>query len=101
MFIIATKGFNEFRFPEPTHVPKIQPSLLDDLKPYVTVEEVITGLGQPELKNGGDYQREDSHVDPTPDGDKFRINGVPEGSYLAAQSGRFPKEQIKGLTKKG
>ena len=100
VFIIATKEFNGFRFPEPTHIPKIQPSLLNNLKPYVTVGEVIAGLGQPELKNGKDYQREDGHVDPTPDGDRFRINGVPEGSYLAAQAGRLPKEQIKGLTKK-
>lgn len=100
VFIVATKEFNGFRFPEPTHIPKAQPSLLNDLKPYMTVGEVIMGLGQPELKNGGNYQREDSHVDPTPDGDRFRINGVPEGSYLAAQSGRLPQEQIKGLTKK-
>jgi len=100
VFIIATKEFNGFKFPEPTHSSRIQPSLLNDSKPFVTVGEVITGLGQPELKNGGDYQREDSHVDPTPAGDRFRINGVPEGSYLAAQSDHLPKEQIKGLTKK-
>lgn len=100
VFIVATKEFNGFKFPDPTHIPKLQPSLLNDLKPYVTVGEVIAGLGQPELKNGGDYQRVDSHVDPTPAGDRFRINGVPEGSYLAAQVGRLPKEQIKGLTRK-
>lgn len=99
VFIIATKEFNGFKFPEPTHIPKAQPSLLSNLNPFVTVGEVIAGLDQPELKNGGNYQRVDSHVDPTPDGDRYRINGVPEGSYLAGQP-HLPKEQIKGLTKK-
>jgi DNA (cytosine-5)-methyltransferase 1 len=99
VFIVATKAFNGFKFPEPTHIPKIQLSLLDNLKPYSTVGEALAGLGSPELKNGAGYQRADSHVDPTPDGDRFRIHGVPEGSYLAAQT-HLPKEQIKGLTKK-
>ena len=98
VFVVATKEF-DFKFPEPTHIPEMQ-LLLDYLQPYVTVGEAIAGLGQPEIKNGKDYQRQDSHVDPTPDGDRFRINGVPEGSYLAAQTGKLPKEQIKGLTKK-
>lgn len=100
VFIVSTKEFNGFRFPEPTHFCKTQPTLLNEMKPYTTVGEVIAGLGQPEVKNGSGYQREDSHVDPTPAGDRFRINGVPEGSYLAAQSDHLSKEQIKGLTKK-
>ncbi len=100
VFIIGTKEFNGFKFPEPTHIPKLQPSLLNNLHSFVTVGEAISGLGQPEIKNGRDHQRKDSHVDPTPDGDRFRINGVPEGSYLAAQVHHLPKEQIKGLTKK-
>lgn len=100
VFIIATKEFNGFKFPEPTHTPKVQPSLLGSLKPYVTVGEAIQGLNQPELKNGKEPQREDSHVDPTTNGDRFRINGVPEGSYLASPVHNLPKEQVKGLTKK-
>ena len=100
LFIIATKEFNGFQFPAPTHIPLSQPSLLNDLKSFSTVGEVISGLGQPEPKNGGNYKRIDSHVDPTPKGDKIRITSVPEGSYLAKQTGILPKEQIKGLTKK-
>lgn len=99
IFIVATKGFNCFQFPEPTHTAKAQPSLLDCLKPFVTVGEVIAGLTQPELKNGKNYQRADGHVDPTPAGDRCRIKGVPEGSYLARQT-HLSQEQIKGLTKK-
>ncbi len=99
VFIIATKEFNCFKFPEPTHINTSQPALFTDLKPYVTVGDVIQDLGDPELKNKNGQQREDSHVDPTPKGDRFRIHGVPEGSYLAAQT-HLPKEQIKGLTKK-
>jgi DNA (cytosine-5)-methyltransferase 1 len=101
LFIVATKDVNRLTFPEPTHSPEIQLPLLNYLKPYVTVGEVITGLGEPALKNGnGNSQRKDSHVDPTPNGDRYRINGVPEGSYLAAQTHKLPPEQIKGLTKK-
>lgn len=99
LFIVSTKELNGFSFPEPTHLFKSQPSLLNDLKPFFTVGEAIADLDRPEPKNGGAYKRIDSHVDPTPNGDKFRINGVPEGSYLAKQT-HLPKEQIKGLTKK-
>ncbi len=99
VFVIAIKEFNSFRFPEPTHMKPGQPTLFTDLKPYVTVGDVIQDLGDPEPKNKDGQQREDSHVDPTPKGDRFRIHGVPEGSYLAAQT-HLPKEQVKGLTKK-
>jgi len=99
VFIIATKEFNGFQFPEPTHIPGDQLSLFVDQSPYMTVGEAIKGLGKPEPKSKNGQQREDSHVDPTPKGDRFRIHGVPEGSYLAAQT-HLPKEQIKGLTKK-
>jgi len=99
VFVVATRQSNGFVFPEPTHMPPGQLQLFSDQKPYRTVGEAIRGLGEPEPKNRNGPQREDSHVDPSTNGDKFRIRGVPEGSYLAAQT-HLPKEQIKGLTKK-
>ena len=57
---------------------------------------MIADLGEPAPKG---TERKDSHVNVTPNGDIFRINGVPDGSYLAAQT-HLPKDQIKGLTKK-
>lgn len=99
VFVVATRQFNGFNFPEPTHALLLQPTLFSDLRPYITVGQAITGLDDPEVKGKNGYQRLDSHVDPTPAGDRFRIHGVPEGSYLAAQT-QLPKEQVKGLTKK-
>lgn len=96
VFIIAARKPNGYQFPEPTHSPDGERSLLFTLKPYVSAGDVIADLGPPSPKG---TDREDGHVDVTPDGDKFRINGVPSGSYLAAQS-HLPKEQVKGLTSK-
>lgn len=97
VFIVATKKPNGFEFPDPIHGPKERATSLFPLKPYVTVGEAINGLGHPSLKNCN--SREDSHIDVTPNGDRFRIHGVPEGSFLAAQI-HLPEEQRKNLTKK-
>ena len=99
VFIVATHSPNEFEFPTPTHAVEGAMTLFGTLKPYETVGTAIAGLGDPEVKRKDGFKRRDSHVDPTPDGDRLRINGVPEGSYLAAQT-HLPPEQIKGLTKK-
>lgn len=96
VFMVATRGDQPFHFPEPTHAASGQPTLFGDLKPYVSAGDVIADLGEPAPRG---LDRADSHVDVTPAGDRFRINGVPEGSYLAAQR-HLPPEQIKGLTQK-
>ncbi len=96
VFIIAMQEPNPIQFPEPTHSPKDQNNLFFTLKPYVGAGDVIVDLSEPSAKG---TEREDSHIDVTPAGDRNRIHGVPSGSYLAAQS-HLPKEQIKGLTKK-
>jgi len=98
LFIIAIKTSSSFSFcfPEPTHSPDGEDNLFFSLKPYVSAGDVIADLGAPAPKG---VEREDSHVDVTPDGDRFRINGVPAGAYLAGQT-HLPREQIKGLTKK-
>lgn len=97
VFIVATKKPNGFRFPTPTHGPAKHAHGLFPLKPYKTIGEVLKGLGRPAKKTS--IPREDSHVDVTPAGDQTRIHGVPEGSFLAAQT-HLPKEQIQNLTKK-
>ncbi len=97
IFIVATEKPNGFQFPDPTHVPAHAMTALFPLQSYATVGETIGDLGSPSPKNG--EQREDSHVDITPAGDRYRIHGVPEGSFLAAQT-HLPKEQLGKLTKK-
>jgi DNA (cytosine-5)-methyltransferase 1 len=97
VFIIATKKPNGFLFPTPTHSPMEDKLSLFGSQPHVTVGEVLAGLKKPSLKNG--VLREDSHVDVTPEGDRKRIRGVPEGSFLAAQK-HLPKKQRGNLSKK-
>ena len=88
LFVVATRGKNGFIFPERTHAPLKKCDGLFPLKPYVTVGEAIKGLGRPSPKIRGTafYNREDGHVDVTPPRDRERIEQVPEGSYLAAQT---------------
>lgn len=100
LFIVATLDENGFEFPYAEFAEQPKPTLFGSLKPYVTVGQAIAGLGEPEVKDKNGFTRTDSHVDPTPAGDKYRINGVPEGLYLSSQVGILPPEQIKGLTKK-
>ena len=88
IFVVATHGVNRFEFPAQTHTsPENVPNLFG-LLPYVTVGDVLNGLGEPAPKISGKtiYEREDSHVDVTPPRDRERISQVPEGSYLAAQT---------------
>lgn len=99
VFIVATREANRFQFPDPTHSRTLSPSLFGDLKPYEAIGQAIAGLDEPELKTKQGFLRTDSHVDPTPDGDRRRIHGVREGRYLAGET-HLPKTQIKGLTKK-
>lgn len=99
VFIVATRESNQFQFPEPTHSNISSPSIFGNLKSYEVVGHVIAGLDEPELKTKQGFLRKDSHVDPTPDGDRRRIHGVREGRYLAGET-HLPKTQIKGLTKK-
>lgn len=67
------------------------------LTPYVTVGEVLTGLKPPTHKT--EQAHDICHVDVTPAGDRQRIHGVPEGSFLAGQH-HLPKEQRRNLTAK-
>jgi len=97
VFIVATKSKACFKFPSPTHgKPDIQVSLFP-LKQYTTVGEALKGLDNPSRDK--DNQPEDSHLDITPAGDRRRINGVPEGSFLAKEL-HLPESQRCKLTKK-
>jgi DNA (cytosine-5)-methyltransferase 1 len=96
VFIVATKKPNGFQFPLATHGSPEKRTPMFSLAPFVTVGEVISGLGKPSTN---DFIPENSHMDVTPKGDRFRINGVPEGSHLAAQL-QLPIEQRRNLTKK-
>jgi DNA (cytosine-5)-methyltransferase 1 len=87
LFVVATKISNTFSFPEPTHAPADSCNGLFPMQAYISVGEVLCGLGCPAPKVRGQtvYERLDSHVDVTPERDRERIAQVPEGSYLAAQ----------------
>ena len=69
--------------------------------PYVGSGIALNGLGEPAPKIRGQtiYDREDSHVDVTPERDRERIAKVPEGSYLAAQV-HLGEELRRGLSPK-
>lgn len=97
IFIVATKKPNGFEFPTPTHIPAEETASLFGLPPFVTVGEVLKGVKKPSTK----LEKPDDpcHVDVTPAGDRFRIAGVPEGSFLAAQH-HLPKKQRGNLTAK-
>lgn len=97
VFIVATRKPNGFEFPAPTHCPPALWTPLIPLPRYVTVGEALSGLGHPSKKN--EQEREDSHVDATLPGDRIRIRGVPEGSFLAAQT-HLPRQQRRNLTRK-
>jgi DNA (cytosine-5)-methyltransferase 1 len=97
VFIVATQKPNGFQFPLATNNDIKKSGLLFSLQPYKTVGEVISDLNKPCKLNG--FIPEDSHLDVTPEGDRFRINGVGEGSHLACEI-HLPIEQRKNLTKK-
>jgi DNA (cytosine-5)-methyltransferase 1 len=97
VFIVATELENYFDFPAPTHAKPAQQLSLFPLQYYRTVGEMIDGLNQPS-KNIKNLPK-DSHVDITPPGDRQRIHGVPEDSYLAKEL-HLPEKQRCKLTKK-
>ncbi len=96
VFIVSTLKSYEFEFPPPTHCSSKQALPLFPLPPYLTVGEALEGLGEPKLKGEPTH---DSHVDVTPDGDRRRIHGVPEGSHLAKEL-HLPENQRCKLTRK-
>lgn len=97
VFIVATELENDFDFPPPTHGKPAQQLSLFPLQSYRTVGEMIGGLNQPSTNTKNIPK--DSHVDITPPGDRQRIRGVPEGSYLAKEL-HLPETQRCKLTKK-
>lgn len=101
LFVIATRGRNGFLFPERTHAPLEECNGLFHYEPYVGIGMAIAGLGEPAPKVRGKtvYERNDSHVDVTPERDRERISQVPEGSYLAAQA-HLGEELRRGLSPK-
>jgi DNA (cytosine-5)-methyltransferase 1 len=102
LFVVATRGHNGFQFPERTHAPIEECGGLFAFEPYVGIGTVINGLGSPLPKVRGQtfyYDREDSHVDVTPERDRERIAQVPEGSYLSAQV-HLGEELRRGLSPK-
>ena len=101
LFVVATRGRNGFLFPEKTHATAQECEGLFSFEPHVGIGKVITGLGRPVPKVKGTtfYDREDSHVDVTPERDRERIAQVPEGSYLAAQL-HLGEDLRRGLSKK-
>ena len=97
VFIVSTLKPNGFEFPAPTNGAEQQTISLFPLPPYVTVGEALSGLGKP--ANSKLHYPENSHLDITPDGDRRRIKGVPEGSHLAKEL-QLPADQRCNLTKK-
>ncbi|MBQ7690114.1 MAG: DNA cytosine methyltransferase [Muribaculaceae bacterium] len=99
VLIVAIKKPNDFQFPKPTHAKLSDTRDLFGLPPYKTVGEAINDLGKPVMKTDISVVPDDSHYDVTPDRDRERIHGVPEGKCLSSQT-HLPKEQIGRLTKK-
>jgi len=81
VFIVATPGTNGFSFPPPTHVECPDEAPLLNLKPYVGIGQVISGLPVPVSK--GQEAQIENHIDVTPARDRERIHPVAEGCFLA------------------
>lgn len=102
LFIVATLD-KKFIFPLPTHINNRESSQTDSnifrllLEPYKTVGDAIADLPLPVLK--GEVENFPNHIDVTPARDRERINGVPEGQYLAKQL-HLPAEQRQKLNPK-
>ena len=97
VFIVCTRQGVKFRFPEPTHRPLDGSVDMSATKHYVTVGEALAGLRGPLPK--GSQIPADSHYDVTPDGDRRRIHGVPEGGHLSGATG-VPDSQKGRLLRK-
>lgn len=100
VFIVAGFGDNfDFVFPEPTYRHPTKATLLDfHLPSHRTVGDVLYGLVQPTPKSG-EVDVTNNHIDVTPQGDRRRIKGVPEGAWLSSQR-HLPAEQLCNLGKK-
>jgi DNA (cytosine-5)-methyltransferase 1 len=97
VFIVATKVRHSFSFPLPTHRKLDSQLSLFPLNHYVTVGQALKGLNSPSTDKKN--LPEDSHIDITPAGDRRRIHGVLEGSFLAREL-HLPASQRCKLTKK-
>jgi len=97
VFIVATKTEEIFHFPLPTHGKLDAQISLFPAQQHITVGQALMGLGSPSKDK--ENPPEDSHIDITPAGDRRRIHGVPEGSFLAKEL-HLPEEQRCKLTKK-
>lgn len=96
LFIVASQ-YKKFIFPEPTHcsMDKLENTLLTYIyKPYVTVHDAIADLPEPVKKS--ELEIVPNHTDITPQRDRVRIHGVPEGECLARQL-NLPSEQRQRL----
>jgi DNA (cytosine-5)-methyltransferase 1 len=84
LMLVATRSSQSFVFPEPTHSDSGNGIALASKVPYITVEQALDGLcTRPPTLHGNVPL--DSHVDVTPDGQRRRIQDVPEGKWLAGQ----------------
>jgi len=101
LFIVGTRKRNSFRFPEPTHAAADDANGLFPTLEHIPSGQVLKGLGKPAPKIKGTtfYDRQDSHVDVTPPRDRERIEHVPEGSHLAAQT-HLGEHLVRGLQRK-
>jgi DNA (cytosine-5)-methyltransferase 1 len=99
LFLVASLE-GKFFFPQPTHFPassvEEMPCTFGHqlLNPYETVYDAIHDLPEPMLK--GERENISNHIDVTPNRDRERINGVPEGECLARQL-HLPLEQRQRL----
>jgi DNA (cytosine-5)-methyltransferase 1 len=97
VFVVSILQEKNFEFPPPIYCSQQELLPLFPLASYKTVREAIEGLGKPQSKS--DSGLNNNHIDVTPEGDRSRIKGVPEGCCLAKQL-HLPKEQRGNLTKK-
>lgn len=97
VFVVSMVREKNFEFPPPTYCSNQELLPLFPLPAYKTVGEAIKGLEKPKSKS--DSELNNNHIDVTPEGDRSRIKGVPEGCCLAKQL-HLPKEQRGNLTKK-
>jgi DNA (cytosine-5)-methyltransferase 1 len=98
LFLVASLE-GKFFFPQPTYFratsTEVPGTFFDKLlNPYKTVYDAIHDLPEPVLK--GQRENISNHIDITPNRDRERINGVPEGQCLARQL-HLPLEQRQRL----
>jgi len=92
VFVVAYKSGLEFDYPQPTHE---QSEDMFGRSSYVTVGDALANLGKPSKKGSN---RTDSHVDVTPERDRFKISFVKEGEFLFKSNA---PDEVKGrLTKR-